>query len=167
MIPWAVSLCLSVSYQQFRTSKQAIKKELAKEQLERCVTLLEGMANVWWSARQSAKVGRKVLQEIGKMVRTQPNVRVEISRMTPSEISEQSQRIEAATHVSLNAENQPYDVGSDMLDEPNAFFQNNSVFDHMDSLFENFMDINLPADFTLPLLGEKEELNSASGRYER
>ncbi|KAJ9623205.1 hypothetical protein H2203_006142 [Taxawa tesnikishii (nom. ined.)] len=153
MIPWAVSLCLSVSYQQFRTSKQAIKKELAKEQLERCVTLLEGMANVWWSARQSAKVGRKVLQEIGKMVRTQPNVRVEISRMTPSEISEQSQRIEAATHVSLNAENQPYD--------------NNSVFDHMDSLFENFMDINLPADFTLPLLGEKEELNSASGRYER
>lgn len=64
IVPYALSLSMGVSYQQFRSSKLITHFDRAKNSLEACCTLLEGLGVYWYSAEAMARLGRKALNHI-------------------------------------------------------------------------------------------------------
>lgn len=62
--PYALSLSMGVSYQQFRSSKLITHFNRAKRGLEACCALLEGLGTYWYSAEAMARLGRKALHHI-------------------------------------------------------------------------------------------------------
>lgn len=63
IIPYALSLSLSVAFIQLRNSKQELHQKRASSTLEKCCTLLENQSAAWWSAGPMALLGRRALQE--------------------------------------------------------------------------------------------------------
>lgn len=62
IVPYAVSLALSVAYRQLRHSRLITHRNRAKSDLSSCCDLLESMSSRWWSASAMARLGRKALQ---------------------------------------------------------------------------------------------------------
>jgi hypothetical protein len=63
VIPYAVSLSMSVAYRAFRQTKVLTHKERAREELKTCCELLEEMKTAWWSAGAMAELGRAALKK--------------------------------------------------------------------------------------------------------
>ena len=64
IVPYALSLSMGVSYQQLRSSKLVTHFDRAKNSLEACCSLLEGLGVYWYSAEAMARLGRKALHHI-------------------------------------------------------------------------------------------------------
>lgn len=64
VVPYALSLSMGVSYQQFRSSKLITHFDRAKRGLEACCALLESLGTYWYSAEAMARLGRKALHYI-------------------------------------------------------------------------------------------------------
>lgn len=61
IIPYALSLAMSVVYRHFRQRKLQMHKNRAKEELNSCVMLLNRLRTSWWSAGAMADLGRAAL----------------------------------------------------------------------------------------------------------
>lgn len=66
VIPYAVALALSVSYQHFRQSQLQHQQEDAKRDFRRCCDILQSLRNTWSSADSMATLGKRVLDELDK-----------------------------------------------------------------------------------------------------
>ncbi|RAL05045.1 transcription factor domain-containing protein [Aspergillus ibericus CBS 121593] len=67
IVPYALTLSMGVSYQQFRSSKLITHLDRARTSLEACCTLLEGLGVYWYSAEAMARLGRKALHQIDEV----------------------------------------------------------------------------------------------------
>lgn len=82
IVPYALSLALSVVYRHFRSRRLKVHINRAKEELRQCVELLKGLSNAWWSAETMAKLGEAVLNNADRNTRT---------ANTPSTVTDVSQ----------------------------------------------------------------------------
>ncbi|PYH42912.1 transcription factor domain-containing protein [Aspergillus saccharolyticus JOP 1030-1] len=64
IISYALSLSMSVSYRQYRSSKLITHRKRAVADIEACCALLEHLSASWYSAESMARLGRKALQQI-------------------------------------------------------------------------------------------------------
>ncbi|KAJ4382309.1 hypothetical protein N0V86_002643 [Didymella sp. IMI 355093] len=61
LVPYALSVALSVVYRHFRSRRLKVHIKRASEELKQCVLLLDRLRNAWWSAGTMADIGRAVL----------------------------------------------------------------------------------------------------------
>ncbi|KAF1987222.1 hypothetical protein K402DRAFT_429348 [Aulographum hederae CBS 113979] len=70
VVPYALSLSMSVAYRQIRQSKLHVHRARAKDDLKVCCDLLEKMKPIWWSAGVIAELGRAALVKASSDVNT-------------------------------------------------------------------------------------------------
>lgn len=61
LVPYALSVALSVVYRHFRSRRLKVHIKRASEELKQCVLLLDRLRDAWWSAGTMADIGRAVL----------------------------------------------------------------------------------------------------------
>lgn len=61
IVPYALSLSMTVAYRELRYSTLITYVNRAKASLEACCQLLEGFSDRWWAAAAMVKLGRKAL----------------------------------------------------------------------------------------------------------
>ena len=106
IIPYAVSLSLSVAYRQLRQTRLETTKELAKHQVEMCAKVLEELSSTWWSASSMAKLARKALLELDKAAQNSKRGKARGSQSTtqklPSLVNGEQQTQAVPDHESVN-----------------------------------------------------------------
>ena len=160
IVPYAVSLAQLVAYQQMRQSKREARRAIAREQLEQCQKRLESMGPVWWSAREMAEIGKRVLTQLAHKNPTQqpipPATRAheETLRVYEQDRSsiggatdEQDAPMAGAQGANSNmADDDGSIVGTrgDPVQDPSgeAFIMDDNAFADMDAIFGNLMDMN-------------------------
>ncbi|KAF2747364.1 hypothetical protein M011DRAFT_443944 [Sporormia fimetaria CBS 119925] len=70
LVPYALSLALSVVYRHFRSRRLKVHINRATEELKQCVMLLNRLRSAWWSAGTMADLGTAVLQNADRNTRT-------------------------------------------------------------------------------------------------
>lgn len=66
VVPYSLSLALSVAYKHLRQTELATSRIQATKQLKCCCALLDALTPTWWSAGAMAKLGRRALNEANK-----------------------------------------------------------------------------------------------------
>ncbi|KAI9698624.1 MAG: hypothetical protein M1820_007423 [Bogoriella megaspora] len=66
---WSLALAMSFAYRQYRQSKLSMHKMRAKEDLERCCQLLDGLKSIWHSAGLMAEMGKAAINKANKVSR--------------------------------------------------------------------------------------------------
>jgi hypothetical protein len=73
LVPYALSMALSVVYRHFRSRRLKVHINRATEELKQCVQLLDRLRNAWWSAGTMADIGRAVLSNAAGRTTTNTN----------------------------------------------------------------------------------------------
>ena len=180
VVPYALSLSMGVSYQQFRSSKLITHFDRAKRGLEACCILLEGLGTYWYSAEAMARLGRKALHHIeglkpetrghgfesekqpsaGKV--SDPTVPASAPAMAwlsyrhPNDLTSSGEMAPCEDLATTPAQNlstlESLDVGGP--DMPG-----NDSFADIDMLFGDFLDLSLPTNFWDPVFFAEEGHN--------
>ncbi|KAM3082702.1 hypothetical protein ACMFMF_002357 [Clarireedia jacksonii] len=66
-IPYAISLSLSITYREMRHHKLPLHRKRARAQFQQTCRLLKELEGVWWSAKNAAELGWKMLREIDRV----------------------------------------------------------------------------------------------------
>jgi hypothetical protein len=66
VVPYSLSLALSVAYKHIRQTGLVTSRIQAMARLKQCCRLLDALADTWWSADAMAKLGRRALNEANK-----------------------------------------------------------------------------------------------------
>ena len=69
LVPYALSVALSVVYRHFRQRRLKVHINRATEELKQCVVLLNRLRNSWWSAGTMADLGTAVLNNADRNTR--------------------------------------------------------------------------------------------------
>jgi hypothetical protein len=69
IVPYALSVALSVVYRHFRQRRLKVHINRATEELKQCVVLLNRLRNAWWSAGTMADLGTAVLNNADRNTR--------------------------------------------------------------------------------------------------
>jgi hypothetical protein len=69
LVPYALSVALSVVYRHFRQRRLKVHINRATEELKQCVVLLNRLRNAWWSAGTMADLGTAVLNNADRNTR--------------------------------------------------------------------------------------------------
>jgi hypothetical protein len=68
MVPYALSLSMSVSYRHLRHNQLSTSRTNAKREIEKCCILLDALEQKWWAASAMASLGRETLRRLeGKL----------------------------------------------------------------------------------------------------
>lgn len=70
LVPYALSVALSVVYRHFRSRRLKVHINRATEELKQCVTLLNRLRYAWWSAGTMADLGTAVVNNADRNTRT-------------------------------------------------------------------------------------------------
>lgn len=70
LVPYALSVALSVVYRHFRSRRLKVHISRAADELKQCVILLNRLRNAWWSAGTMADLGTAVLNNADRNTRT-------------------------------------------------------------------------------------------------
>ncbi|KAF2473369.1 uncharacterized protein BDR25DRAFT_131517 [Lindgomyces ingoldianus] len=70
LVPYALSVALSVVYRHFRQRRLKVHINRATDELKQCVVLLNRLRNAWWSAGTMADLGTAVLNNADRNTRT-------------------------------------------------------------------------------------------------
>ncbi|KAF2730800.1 hypothetical protein EJ04DRAFT_499795 [Polyplosphaeria fusca] len=70
LVPYALSVALSVVYRHFRQRRLKVHINRATDELKQCVVLLNRLRNAWWSAGTMADLGMAVLNNADRNTRT-------------------------------------------------------------------------------------------------
>jgi hypothetical protein len=70
LVPYALSVALSVVYRHFRQRRLKVHINRATEELKQCVVLLNRLRNAWWSAGTMADLGTAVLNNADRNTRS-------------------------------------------------------------------------------------------------
>ena len=173
VVPYALSLSMGVSYQQFRSSKLVTHVDRAKASLEACCSVLERLGVYWYSAEAMARLGRKALHHI-EGVRPEPR----------GHSIELSDRVSIPANPGVSASVPPAPLPSyhhlnelDSSGTPRAFPSippiqdapalepleshlsdtGNDGFADIDMLFGDFLDLSLPTNFWDPVFFTEED----------
>ncbi|KAF7155027.1 hypothetical protein CNMCM5623_005235 [Aspergillus felis] len=176
IIPYALSLSMSVSYQQFRSSRLITHFNRAKASLQACCSLLESMGIYWYSAEAMARLGRRALREIdvakpGLQRSQEQGVR---QLMDPGSIPSVSDAVTTASTAQLAADDYspgvsgcvpapvaPLEGPTDSPTELHRVEENRqSALEDIDVLFGDFLDLSLPTNFWDPVFLTEEDKGS-------
>ncbi|KAJ9300087.1 transcriptional regulator family: Fungal Specific TF [Paecilomyces variotii] len=172
IVPYAISLSMSVSYQQLRQGDFDISFDRAKSNMEFCCSFLEELSMYWDSANAMFRLGRRALKQI-EDARARPyEATAHQSRvpLVPSSrrhvfrhevLSEATTPEQEADHVAtdVNIED-PSSGRTDLvpiggpssLDE--GFDRGN--FEDIDTFFGEYLDLSLPTNFWDPMFMVEE-----------
>jgi len=146
VIPYSISLALLVAYQQFRQSRRKVAQAIAKEQLELYQTKLEEMGRAWWPAKNMARVGKSVLEQLSRADQTAPAIARDTTEMGQGRVNHGQSRLTTDVgEISRNAEPpQAYHDPGSLGQNSNlaAFAFDENAFADMDAVFGNLMDMN-------------------------
>ncbi|KAL3457731.1 hypothetical protein BJX64DRAFT_244307 [Aspergillus heterothallicus] len=178
VVPYAVSLSMGVSYQQFRNSKLITHFDRAKNSLEACCTVLEDLSTSWYSAEAMARLGRKALRQIegsafdNGIDCSDPQLNVAANNSHDNSTSgDAKQEITLlkppACYNGAVFPSEHRQLPSSMLENPvslasreeNADLQGSVAADgfaNIDLLFDDFLDLSLPTNFWDPIFFSKE-----------
>ncbi|KAE8365262.1 hypothetical protein BDV27DRAFT_127166 [Aspergillus caelatus] len=167
IVPYALTLSMGVSYQQFRSSKLITHFDRAKASLEACCTLLEALGISWCSAEAMARLGRKALHQIdGLNLGTHKPGQAPRQSPTPSNtLINPTNAQSAAPVLPLSSYQSDGHLFSDVsatkqvssthgsLDPPENNMQvyETDGFADIDVLFGDFLDLSLPTNFWDPV----------------
>lgn len=172
IIPYALSLSMSVSYQQFRSSRLITHFNRAKASLEACCSLLESMSIYWYSAEAMARLGRRALHEINvakpSLQRSQGQGVQRL--MDPGSVPSASNAVTHASTTQLATDNHspgvsgrapaPVAPQGDPVELPADLqrVQENrqGALEDIDVLFGDFLDLSLPTNFWDPVFLTEE-----------
>lgn len=70
LVPYALSVALSVVYRHFRSRRLKVHVNRATDELKQCVVLLNRLRYAWWSAGTMADLGMAVLNNADRNTRT-------------------------------------------------------------------------------------------------
>ena len=152
ILPYAISLALSVSYQHLRQAQLMHQQEDAREDFATCCEVLQKLRRTWSAADVIATIARKVLEELNKATDlssfrvnrfsggpSSPGI-CTASLTKPHTIIDT--RSEAGTaEGSVNGHNPAGSVNND-AQTPDW----NGLFEGMDDIFGTFMDPNYPVN---------------------
>ncbi|KAL4801405.1 hypothetical protein BDV18DRAFT_84898 [Aspergillus unguis] len=188
IVPYAVSLSMGVSYQQFRSSRLITHFERAKSSLETCCGSLEKLGAYWYSAEAMARLGRKALRQIdgtsyeGDSNRS-PNRSPLLPAMTNSDGRSFTRSTPSATNPEIAKSSMPMttslcEARPDLGDNsPVAMAPEHAMdgiegqhdkyleasggdgFADIDTLFDDFLDLSLPTNFWDPVFFSAEHKN--------
>ncbi|KAJ9357271.1 transcriptional regulator family: Fungal Specific TF [Paecilomyces variotii] len=175
IVPYAISLSMSVSYQQLRQGDSDIPFDRAKNNMEFCCSFLEELSMYWDSANAMFRLGRRALKQI-EDARARPYEATAHQSRVPlvpssrrhvvhdevlSETTKPTTPEQEADHVAtdLNIED-PSSGRTDLaptggpssLDE--GFDRGN--FEDIDTLFGEYLDLSLPTNFWDPMFMVEE-----------
>ena len=94
LVPYALSVALSVVYRHFRSRRLKVHINRATEELKQCVTLLNRLRPAWWSAGTMADLGTAVVNNADRNTRTantpatvteHPNLDIKSNHYHPSQ----------------------------------------------------------------------------------
>jgi hypothetical protein len=173
LVPYAISLSMSVSYRQLRSSKLVTHFNRAKASIEACCHLLEDLSLRWSSAEAMARLGRKVLQHIDhehpkyaqpKTTLLSQPPRVHPARPEPIGLSNINETQSDLGDPGDNSEMSVTDIAPEMSMEspPLPIIDIDASlhgFADIDTLFGELLDPSFPTNFWDPIFAETEPSN--------
>lgn len=164
ILPYAVTLSMGVSYQQFRSGKLITHLNRAKADIANCCSLLEELSTHWSSAEAMARLGQKALHQID--MRREHIARREGRQQNPA-------GGESAPNPSYNPSgvfagedprnfsDTPSAATTHGITEAEPFQPLPTSLAHdgladMDMLFGDFLDLSLPTNFWDPVFSTDE-----------
>jgi len=177
IVPYAISLTLLVAYQHYRQSSRSVGRAIAKDQMDQCPRRLREMGSAWWPARNMARIGQRVLQQLS--YREDPPHASDPIEAESQIIIEKNPTIAGANRLGalgLSSDLHPqhaqtssnhHAFGTECLVDQSESFADftfdESAFADMDAVFGNLMDMNmnaLPDDFDFAFGENTEESRS-------
>ncbi|PYI29406.1 fungal-specific transcription factor [Aspergillus indologenus CBS 114.80] len=157
IIPYALTLSMGVSYQQFRSSKLITHLDRARAGLEACCVLLERISAYWSTAEAMARLGRKALHQIDVL---NPKYQLhdhenEQSLDLPSVCTPRSSE-ETMPVLLPSSSNAGQGIHTDIL-LPISSDHECGQFADIDFLFGEFLDLSLPTNFLNPVFLSPEQ----------
>lgn len=177
VVPYALSLSMGVSYQQFRSSKLITHFDRAKRGLEACCALLEGFGTYWYSAEAMARLGRKALHHIEGLKPETRGHGFESEKQTSAGKVSDFTVPASAPAMAWPSYHHPNDLTSsgevapredlattsaqdisplESLDVGGPDVPGNDSFADIDMLFGDFLDLSLPTNFWDPVFFTEE-----------
>ncbi|RAL07564.1 transcription factor domain-containing protein [Aspergillus homomorphus CBS 101889] len=176
IVPYALTLSMAVSYQQFRSSQLVTHLDRARAGLKACCVMLETMSAYWSTAEAMARLGRKALCQIEGanpqnrphdhdhgLMAVCPEVRIprhlgeSMSSLPLSSDAIQGTRTNAPLPMPMQSQSPFNDFGAQTMSEPDPA---HGQFADIDILFGEFLDLSLPTNFWDPVFLRMEPLNS-------
>lgn len=140
-LPYAISLATSVEYQTLRNSKLSHTRKRAYRQFQQGRCLLDGLSDIFVSARMMARLAQNTLKEASK------------SRGHTSKHPEENSQPTRDTQSSPFAQTVPH--SPDCQSNPNPFVSSTMSSNHLDDLHEaNDEDLGLFDDLTPSVINE-------------
>lgn len=161
VVPYSISLALLVAYQQFRQSRRKVAQAIAKEQLELYQKKLEEMGRAWWLAKNMARIGKSVLEQLSRADQPAPSTVRDATEAVQSRVDHgQSKLTSDVGEASRSTEPpQAYHDLSGQNASLAAFAFDENAFADMDAVFGNLMDMNqFPDNFDFAF----EDVNEGS-----
>ncbi|KAE8390049.1 hypothetical protein BDV23DRAFT_183940 [Aspergillus alliaceus] len=163
IVPYALALSMSVSYQQIRSSKLITHFDRAKASLESCCTLLEALGKPWYSAEAMARLGRRALHQVdgldlmhhgSNQDANQPsgsgNVAIDprdaISTLPPPTYQSDDRLSDVPSTTQISLTHGSLDTSSNSLQSSEA-----EGLSDIDMLFGDFLNLSLPTNFWDPV----------------
>jgi hypothetical protein len=166
---------MSVSYQQFRSSRLITHFNRAKASLEACCSLLEGIGIYWYTAEAMARLGRRALREIdvakpglqrsqGQGVRqlmdseSIPSASNALTTASTTQRAADSPGVSGYVPADVAPREGPTDSSAELQrDEENR----EGALEDIDMLFGDFLDLSLPTNFWDPVfLADEDETST-------
>lgn len=182
VVPYALSLSMGVSYQQFRSSKLITHFDRAKRGLEACCALLESLGTYWYSAEAMARLGRKALHHIEGLKQETRGHGFDSEKQTSAGQGSDSA---SASAMSWRLHHHPDDLPFPGEEAPREDLTatstqdlsalgpleahvsgtevpGNASFADIDMLFGDFLDLSLPTNFWDPVFFTEEDHNDGA-----
>lgn len=155
LLPYAISLALSVSYQHLRQSQLRHQQEDARSDFRSCYQVLQKLRRTWSSADTIAIIAKKVLEELNKSTDLS-NFRIgrlaEASRnnspgICTASLARPDTLIDGkSVNVSAETETAPIDPPVGNEQPPNGAEDGLGLFEGMDDVFDTFLDAAYPTN---------------------
>ncbi|KAF2111633.1 fungal-specific transcription factor domain-containing protein [Lophiotrema nucula] len=135
LVPYALSVALSVVYRHFRGRRLKVHINRATDELKQCVVLLNRLRNAWWSAGTMADLGIAVLNNADRNTRTantpataiehvhpqqHPEPKAEIPTQSPQQHMQGSHWQHVDTSIDPRLQSQPAAPMTNLLNLPPA-----------------------------------------------
>lgn len=160
VVPYSISLSLSVSYLQLRQAQLEHQQADAREEFRTCCRILQNLRRTWCSADVMATLAKKVLDEIDRAP-SLASFRIPRSNKyaRPSDIDSQQPEQGIAhpsactfgafpvEHPGQNSETpngQQQNTSPTMVQQQQPVMNGINLFNNMDDVFGTFMDPNYP-----------------------
>lgn len=127
IIPYALSLAMSVVYRHFRQRKLQMHKNRAKEELKSCVTLLNRLRPSWWTAGAMADLGMAALSNADRSNRPKPAHMTEGNAFQKSAMASLAQNNDQSHQTTIDSAIDPRLQGQQLTISPRVSF-------HLDTL---------------------------------